>query len=453
MYMPESPGSKMTKQILESISDGVFTVDKEWRITFFNRAAENITGISRDNALGSLCFEIFKSNMCEADCPLRKTFESGESLIDRKGYIITPGGERKPVSVSTALLYNEEGTVIGGAETFRDLSELEKLRSEVKNRSTLSFDSSRSPGMQRVYEIVQTVAPTDTTVLVQGESGSGKEVVARSIHQASGRNKGPFVAVNCGALPENLLESELFGYKKGAFTGADRDKPGRFALAKGGTLFLDEISEMSNPLQVKLLRVLQEKEFDPLGAVKAVKSECRIVCAANRNLKKLVQMGEFREDLFYRINVITLEIPPLRDRKEDIPLLAESFAEKFALVMDKKINSISPEVYWLFWNYQWPGNVRELENVMERAVLLARTETITKDLLPSDLEITPQLLSPAVIMDGAGPVETIKEARERGEREALVHALSRCSGNREEAAQLLGIDRATLYRKIAKYKL
>lgn len=234
-----------TDAILESISDGVFTVDPEWRITSFNRAAEEITGISRRDAIGRLCSEVFRSNMCETDCALRKTLKNGKPVIGRSGYIIDEEGNRIPISLSTAVLKDSSGKVVGGAETFRDLSEVETLRHELEGRFHVGDIVSRSPLMQRLFEVIPTIAVSPSTVLLNGETGTGKELMARTIHSLSKQSKGPFIALNCGALPDTLLESELFGYKAGAFTGATKDKPGRFALAKGGTLFLDEIGEIS----------------------------------------------------------------------------------------------------------------------------------------------------------------------------------------------------------------
>lgn len=278
----------MTEIILESISDGVFTVDLEWRITSFNRAAEKITGIRRAQAIGRLCCEVFKSNMCESECPLRRTIRTGKPQINKPGWIINLKGEKIPISVSTALLVDADGTVVGGAETFRDLSELEELRKELKGRMQYGEMTSHSASMRRIFELLPIVAESASTVLIQGETGTGKELLARTIHGMGPRAKGPFVALNCGALPDTLLESELFGYRKGAFTGADKDKPGRFALARGGTLFLDEIGDITPSLQVKLLRVLQEREYEPLGAVKPESTDARIICATNRNLRELV---------------------------------------------------------------------------------------------------------------------------------------------------------------------
>lgn len=436
----------MTDNILESISDGVFTVDSQWHITSFNRAAENITGISRLEAIGALCCEVFKSNMCESECPLRKTLKTGKPVINKSGYIITVKGERIPVSVSTALLLDSKGTVIGGAETFRDLREIEMLKSELKSRAVIGPIASNSASMEKLIEVVNAAAPSESTILIQGETGTGKELLARSIHELSGRKKGPFVAVNCGALPDTLLESELFGYKKGAFTGADKDKPGRFALAKNGTVFLDEIGEMPLPLQVKLLRVLQEREYEPLGAVKAEHCDFRVICATNNNLRQMVAEGAFREDLYYRINVIELRLPPLRERKEDIPLLAETFMRKFSRIMNKQISSIHPEVFLLFYSYNWPGNIRELENVIERAVVLCEKKEIRKEYIQTE-----QFLP--VNVNNEQTQFTIRQSRDEAEKISIQQALDLFSNDVAKSARHLGVDRATLYRKIKRYKI
>lgn len=285
----------MTEAILESISDGVFTVDNDWRITSFNRAAEQITGVTRNEALQQRCYEVFKSSMCEGNCPLRHTLVNNQPIINRAGYFINSAGERVAVSVSTAVLKDAEGRVIGGAETFRDLSEVEALRSALNNPAQAGRMISHSPAMQPVISLVPDVATSNSTVLIQGETGTGKELLAKTIHELSPRASAPFVAVNCGALPDNLLESELFGYKKGAFTGATQDKPGRFALAGNGTLFLDEIGEISPALQVRLLRVLQEQCFEPLGSTKPEQCHARIIAATHRDLSELVAEGRFRQ--------------------------------------------------------------------------------------------------------------------------------------------------------------
>jgi len=432
----------MNDIILESISDGVFTVNLNWEITSFNRAAEKITGIKRADAMGKPCCEVFKSNMCENECPLRKTMRNGKPVINAEGYIITLAGHTVPVSVSTALLKDTKGKILGGAETFRDLSEIEELRNELKIKSGQGKFSSSSPSMKKILEILPVIADSPSTVLIKGETGTGKEVLARYIHTQSGRAKKQFIAINCGALPDTLLESELFGYKKGAFTGADKDKLGRFALAEGGTLFLDEIGDITPAMQVKLLRVLQEREYEPLGSIQTLKTNVRIICASNKNLKDLVRQGLFRQDLYFRINIVALELPPLRFRREDIPNLSERFLQKYNLLMGKSINGFSPDAYKIISAYSWPGNIRELENVIERAVLLCREKTIKPECLPSDL------------FGAALPekdISGIRETKQDAEKQSIVSVMENNGYDRIKTAEILGIDKATLYRKIKKY--
>ncbi len=438
----------LTANILESISDGVFTVDEDWKITSFNRAAEKITGVSRKQAIGQNCFEVFKSNMCESSCPLRRTMKTGKPLVDRSGFCVTKKGRRIPISVSTALLVDARGRVLGGAETFRDLSELENLKKELASRGPNPVFRSKSPSLEKLLAMLPAVSDSTSSILIQGETGTGKEVLARAIHSLSPRKDGPFVAVNCGAIPENLLESELFGYKKGAFTGADRDKPGRFALAEGGTLFLDEIGDIAPPLQVKLLRVLQEREYEPLGGTKPARADVRLVSATNADLAGLIAEGTFRRDLFYRVNVINLALPPLKDRKEDIPDLASGFLSTFASKMNKKIDGFAPEVFSRFYAYDWPGNIRELENVVERMVVLADAPVIGRDLLPTEL-LTP-VVSLKEALSGAGPAK-VARVRDEAERECIVSSLDAHGWRRAETAAALGMDKATLWRKMKRF--
>lgn len=426
--------------ILDSISDGVFTVGPDWTVTSFNRAATEITGIPEKEALGRLCSEVFRSSLCGSECPLRNTVRLGKPVIGRSCYIVNGEGEKIPVSISTAVLKNSRGEVIGGAETFRDLREIETLRRELTGRFTIGDLVSRSPSMNRVFELIPVVAATRTTVLIGGETGTGKEVTARAIHAESPWREEPFVAVNCAALPEPLLESELFGYRKGAFTGADRDKPGRFAQAGNGTLFLDEIGEMPPAVQVKLLRVLQEKTFEPLGSVKPEPCGARIIAATHRDLAALVREGKFREDLYYRINVVRIDLPPLRDRKEDIPLLADHFVERFNVQQQRRISGFSHEALSLLAAWSWPGNIRELQNVTERAFVLCPGPVIGLECLPEEIR--------GRRSGGSG---TLTEIRRSSEEQLLIDVLERCDGNRSKAARELGIDRTTLYRKMVRY--
>jgi len=427
--------------ILESISDGVFTVDMEWCVTSFNRAAEEITGVPRQEAIGRRCSDVFRSSMCGASCALRQTLETGKPVIGKSGYIIDADGNRIPISISTAILRDGEGRVIGGAETFRDLSEVEALRQELEGKFRVGDLVSRSPLMQRVMEVLPAIASSPSTVLILGETGTGKELVARTIHSLSPRNQGPFIAVNCGALPDTLLESELFGYKTGAFTGAQKDKPGRFALAGGGSIFLEEIGEVSPALQVRLLRVLQERTYEPLGATRSEEADVRVIVATNKDLAEEVRRGRFREDLYYRVNVMRVELPPLRRRKEDIPFLVEQFVARFNGLQQKSIQGIAVEALSLLMAYDWPGNIRELENVIERAFILCNEGLIGISHLPGELTAHELI---------AGVDADVRFAHDILDAQAIRGALERNAFNRLAAARELGIHKTTLFRRIKK---
>jgi len=430
---------RSTEIILESISDGVFTVDRDWRITSFNRAAEEITGISREEAIGKPCSEVFRASMCEVDCALRRTLETGTPVINRSAFIIDAEGRRIPISVSTALMQDEKGNIIGGAETFRDLSLVEELRKELTGRFQVGDLVSRSPSMRRIFDVLPQVAASDSTVLIEGETGTGKELLARALHSLSRRREKPFIPVNCGALPDTLLESELFGYKAGAFTGAERDKPGRFSLADKGTLFLDEIGEISPALQVRLLRVLQERAFEPLGSTQTVQVNVRVIVATNRDLAVQAKKGAFRQDLFYRINVVRIEMPPLRKRKEDIPLLVDHFVTRWNRIQGKSISGVSPEVLSFLMAHDYPGNIRELENIIEHAFVLCGEGRIEPRHLPEGfLARVPTITKRGEMSDTVRAMES----------QTIREALKRNGYNRLAAARELGIHKSTLFRKM-----
>ena len=434
--------------ILNSVTDGVFTVDPEWRVTFFNRAAERITGVPRDRALGRQCAEVFRTSICESACALRETLATGRPVVNKVVYIVTAAGARIPISVSTAVLRDADGRMVGGVETFRDLTQVEELRKALHARYTVGDIVGRSAPMRAVVDLLPVLAAHDTTVLIEGASGTGKELVARALHDLSPRRRKRFVAVNCGALPETLLESELFGYRAGAFTDARRDKPGRFALAQGGTLFLDEIGDIPLAMQAKLLRVLQEREYEPLGGVEPVKANARIVAATNRDLSALVAEGRFRQDLLYRVAVFRIPLPALRERREDIPVLVEHLVAKVSRLRDKELDGVSDEVLRILLAYDYPGNVRELENIIEHAAVLCQGAIIQARDLPAHLRTCGA--------GGAAPGEPGKPihvpATGGGLREletALIEeALRRHDGNRAAAARALGIDPSTLFRRI-----
>lgn len=426
--------------ILESIADGVFTVDREWRITSFNRAAERITGVSRQEAIGQKCFYIFHANICQTECALRRTLNTGEEIIDLPVNILNHRGETLPISISTAMLRNARGEVIGGVETFRDLSAIEALRRELSRRYTTGDFITKNKNLLKTLSLLPSIAESNSTVLIQGPSGSGKELLARAIHSQSPRAKGPYVVVNCGALPDTLLESELFGYVKGAFTDAKKDKPGRFARAEKGTLFLDEIGDISPALQVKLLRFIQEKEYEPLGAIKPCKADVRVVAASNKSLSQMVSQGTFREDLYYRLNVVKIDLPPLASRREDIPLLVEHFRDRFNLKMNRRILSISPEVVDLFMRYDFPGNVRELENAIEHAFVLCHGRRIEPDHLPAELLQN--------VKKGESKVPVAGDSLKAIAMQTILHALKKNGGNRKKTAEELGISTVTLWRRL-----
>ncbi len=429
--------------ILDSLNEGVFSVDLDWRVTSFNRAAEEITGISRQEAIGARCSEVFRASICENDCALRQTFASGEPILDKQALIVDSEGERIPIRLGCALLKDAKGRIIGGVESFQDLSQLERLQKELHGRYGFEDIIGQSTAMRRLFDILPQIAASPSNVLIEGASGTGKELFARAIHQLSPRREQPFVAVNCAALPDTLLESELFGYKAGAFTDAKKDKPGRFALAEGGTIFLDEIGDVSAAMQVRLLRVLQERLIEPLGAVKPQPVDVRVVCATNRDLQELMEQEKFRQDLYYRIRVVSLRLPGLAQRREDIPLLLEHMIDKFNHLQDRHILGVSDEVMRRLMEHDFPGNVRELENIVEQAFVLCRGALIEGKHLP--LELRPEA-------GGAMPEELPMNLEEL-ERLGIEEALRKHQGSRKLAAAELGIDTSTLFRKIKAHKI
>jgi PAS domain S-box-containing protein len=432
-------GAAHASAILDSIGDGVFTVDLQWRVSTFNRAAEQITGIARQDALGRYCWEVLKASVCESDCPLRRARKTGRAVTNKAIYIVNSSGERVPVSISAAVLRGADGELIGGVETFRDLSAVEALKAELDGRHRFADMVSKNARMQAVFQILPQIAASDSTVLIQGESGTGKEMIARALHGLSDRRSGPMVCVNCGALPDTLLHSELFGHKAGAFTDARRDRPGRFAQATGGTILLDEVGEMSPALQVALLRVLEEGTYQPLGGSDTLTADARVLAATHHDLRQMVAGGRFRQDLYYRINVVEVSLPPLRERREDIPLLVEHFIGRFRSLKGKDISGPSPQALALLMGHDYPGNVRELENVIEHAFVLCPGGMIEPHHLPAGLAGQPSS-SPS----------TSGLTLEQAERLHILATLRRHGGNREATAAELGVHRTTLWRKAKK---
>ena len=426
--------------VLDSITEGVFTVGVDWKVSYFNRAAEEITGISRQEAVGRPCRDVLRADACESGCALRETMETGCPVLNRPVHIIDVNGRQKAISISTALLKDKNGRVIGGVETFRDMTLIEQLRKQLQKEYTFEDIVSRNHTMQELFAVLPQIAQSDCAVLIEGQTGTGKELFARAIHNLSGRRNKPFIAVNCGALPDTLLESELFGYKAGAFTDAKKDKPGRFKLAEGGVLFLDEIGDISPGVQVKLLRVLQEKTYEPVGGVETEKTDVRIITATNRNLAQRVEQGQFRSDLYYRINVVKLPLPPLKQRREDIVLLAEHFISQFNARYNKNIVALSSEAMAALLAYDFPGNIRELENIIEHCFVLCSGDIIEASHLPPFLKPSQETASSVEGVQTLGQMEVMM----------IEQALRRHGGNRTAAAKSLGIDPSTLFRKLKK---
>lgn len=440
MIDPKIKCENLTEIILDNITDGVFTIDHEFNIMSFNKAGCQITGFSCDQVVGKKCYDIFRSSICEQGCLLKKAIETGQKFPPAKIYIINKRGQKIPVSISAAVLRDKNGQVLGGVETFRDLSSEDDLRKFIRKNYSYHDIVSKNKQMWQLFELLPQIAESNSTVLLEGESGTGKELIARVIHQLSPRAEKNFVAINCGGLPDNLLESELFGYKAGAFTDARRDKIGRIALAEGGTLFLDEIGDVSPAFQVKLLRFLQERTYEPLGSVETLKANVRIIAATNKNLEELVAAGIFRKDLYYRIKVVRLHIPPLRQRKEDIPLLVEHFINRFNHLQGKNIEGVSPQVMEVLMHYSFPGNVRELENIIEHAFVLCNDSIIQEKHLPLDL--FEQRREEAQ--------QKYQQKLQDMEAELILRTLKEHNWNRQAAARALNMHKTTLFRKIKR---
>jgi len=430
----------VSELIFQSISDGVFTVNENRIITSFNRAAEEITGFMASEAVGKHCFDIFRTEVCHTRCALKDTLQYHDPVENARVNIITRQGHELPISVTTTQLKNEDGKVIGAVEFFRDLSDIEHLERRLDERRAIDDIVSVNREMQQLVQLLPDVAKSECSVLIEGPSGSGKELIAQVIHNLSPRKYGPYIKLNCAALPASLLESELFGYVKGAFTDAKRDKPGQFCLANGGTLLLDEISEMDVSIQVKLLRVLNNGEYQPLGSTKPMHTDARILAATNADLRKCIEQGTFREDLYFRINVVELRIPPLRDRPNDIPILSDHFLRRFQRKTGKPIERFSPEAIATLRKYAFPGNVRELENAVEHAFVMCHG----KEIMPRHLPVT--------IIRGSDMVNGVTPGKKH-EKDVIIETLHRHQGNRTRAAQELGFHRSTLWRKMKIYRL
>lgn len=441
---------KDSLKILNSLAVGIFTVDLDLNITFFNREAERITGFSRREAIGCKCYEIFRAELCEGGCFLRRAIDTGTNVVQARNRILTKKNTEIPVDVNCAVIRDDQGQAVGGVESFLDDSVRVTLEKTLQGSYTFGDIISKDEKVRKILDILAPVARTDSHMLILGETGTGKDLFARVVHNSSLRKDGPFVKINCAALPATLLESELFGYKKGAFTDARSDKAGRFQMAEEGTIYLDEIGDLSRELQAKLLQVLDEKEFFPLGSTRPVRVNVRVISSTNRDLRRMVDEGHFREDLFYRLNVICMEIPPLRERPGDIPLLIDYFLLTESRLLGKRICGVSGEAMRVLLNYPYPGNVRELKHILEHACIICRGSEIGVDALPLYLfsETKSRKAEPAAVTtpEASNPLGHL-------EKEALLSALVVNGWSRKKASKALKINRTTLWRKMKRHGL
>ncbi len=426
-----SPGARFADAILESMDEGVAALDAQGRISLFSRRAEEITGLSQADVLGHRCDEVMCDELCALGHP-----DAGATTVESAVEVTSRQGRNLHLEVrSQPILSFDRQKQIGRVVLFRDRTAEIELRRQLEARAGLYGLVGDSAPMRRVYALVAAVGQNEATVLIEGESGTGKELVARAIHAHSGRAAGPFHAVNCGALPSELLESELFGHVKGAFSGALKDKPGRVELAQGGTLFLDEIGDLPLPMQVKLLRLLQEREFVRVGGTETLHLDARVVAATNVHLERAVKEGRFRRDLYYRLRVIPVRLPALRERREDVVPLAEHFLRELSgrAGRPKRLSAAAARA---LMSHVWPGNVRELENAVSFAFYTSPSEEI------GPLDLPPEIGASASAR-GAGAAST------DGEEARIRDALERASGNKAEAARLLGVNRTTLWRRMS----
>jgi two-component system, NtrC family, response regulator AtoC len=449
--------------LIDEVPLGIVVLDTRRRIVMINRAFEALSGFSMEEAKGIQCSHIMRSKLCIQKCPLENMDANSES-VSVESDMINKDRQLIPVLINLSPIRDAEDNLAGFLETVEDLRPIKEVTSRGTHAYVFRHLIGKSPEMTRIFQALSLLAQSDSAILITGETGTGKDLLAEAVHQASNRTKGPFVKVNCGALPETLLESELFGHRKGAFTGAVENKPGRFRLAHNGTLYLTEIGDLPLTLQVKLLMFLDDKVVYPLGSAKGFQADVRIIAATHRNLDLMVKEGKFREDLMFRLNVVRLHLPPLRDRGDDIRLILDHFMSIFAARFRKKINGLSKKSLKILLDYPFPGNVRELRNIIEYAVNMCPKGQIQSTHLPAYLAETKHVYSRVSSKTGerSGWTSSIatSDSEPSGqktwaslERDMIIKALVKTKGRRNKAADMLGWGRSTLWRKIKQYKI
>ncbi len=456
--------------VLDSALDGIFIVSEDHRLVLFNRACEELFGVSRDQIVNRACWKLadFKTTWREERARAGEGIAYGELASKKERMVLAhkAGQEVWVETIYTPIYDPETGGIAYVMGVIKDISEqrrleeerarlreqLGSLREALERKYDFSEIVGRSPSIMKALKLTADVAPTNTTVLILGESGTGKELLARAIHYNSPRSSAPFVPVNCSAFPDTLIESELFGHEKGAFTGAEKARAGRVRRAEGGTLFLDEITELSPPAQAKILRLIQEREFEPLGSERTVDADVRLIAATNKDIEAEVRSGRFREDLYYRLCVYPVTLPPLRDRPEDLPVLVDFLIRKFNLEMGKNLKGMSAEAMRVLAGYAWPGNVRELQNVIERVTILSKGNVVEVENLPTYLSTRDPASSEKPPGTGGRPPEkdSLESRVRRLENEAVVAALRTSGYNKSRAAKKLGLSRSTFRYKLSK---
>lgn len=435
--------NEVYKSAFSYVEDGMFIHDEDLNILDINPAAEKITGYSKNDLFGKKCKLVFKGSLCDNACALCRNIHDREKKENYETELIRKDGSHYLIRVNSYPFEAKNANKRYFLVVIKDVTELNELRERFNEAKSFHNIVGKNKKMQEIYRLVKRVAETDSTVLINGETGTGKELIASAIHYCSDRSKGEFILINCAALPESLLESELFGHVKGAFTGAVRDRRGRFESASGGTIFLDEVGDTSLAFQAKLLRVLQEREIERVGDNRPRKINVRILAATNKNLINLIKQNKFRDDLYFRLSVVTIDLPPLRERQDDIPLLAEHILGELNSKSKKKVRGISSEAMKLLTSYPWPGNIRELKNAIEHAVVFCKKDIIRKDNLPASLT------SLDVSEESLDHIDLFQFP----EQERILKTLHLCRWNVKAAAEKLNISRTTLWRKMKKFNI